>query len=271
MEAIVLGTAAAEGIPALFCGCDRCRAARAAGGKDIRARSALFIEPDLCIDFGPDALYAAHRFGLDWSGLTTILVTHSHSDHLVPQNLEFAGGVFAHGRAGRLNVYGNEHVRKHIQDVLKTEENDWFAVHPVFAMHPFEIPGGEAVAIRSHHREEEHTYNYLVTRAGRTLLYACDTSYYDEETLGYLKGARIDVMLIECTYGTPRATWAGHLGMPNAAEIRDRLAAQGSLAPGAPAILTHFSHNGILPYDEMAAEAAKYGMSVAYDGMRIAV
>jgi phosphoribosyl 1,2-cyclic phosphate phosphodiesterase len=270
MEAIVLGTAAAEGIPALFCGCHNCRAARAAGGKEIRARTALFVEPDLCIDFGPDALYALHRFGLDWSKLTTILVTHSHCDHIVPQNLEFAGGVFARERAGRLNVYGNEHVRKYIQQVLKTEENEWFAVHPAFPMHPFDIPGGRAVAIRSHHQSEEHSYNYLLTRDGRTLLYACDTGYYDEETLDYLKGFSINYLLIECTYGLARSE-GGHLGLPNVVEIRDRLAAQGSLAPDAVVTITHISHNAILPYDEMAAEAAKHGMGLAYDGMRFSV
>jgi len=34
-----LGTAAAEGWPALFCNCDNCEKARKAGGKNIRIRT----------------------------------------------------------------------------------------------------------------------------------------------------------------------------------------------------------------------------------------
>ena len=38
MKLQYLGTAAAEGWPALFCTCDNCARARAAGGKNIRTR-----------------------------------------------------------------------------------------------------------------------------------------------------------------------------------------------------------------------------------------
>ena len=39
MEILYLGTAAAEGWPALFCGCEICKRARAAGGKELRTRT----------------------------------------------------------------------------------------------------------------------------------------------------------------------------------------------------------------------------------------
>ena len=38
MKLVFLGTAAAEAIPALWCGCNICREARRRGGKDIRRR-----------------------------------------------------------------------------------------------------------------------------------------------------------------------------------------------------------------------------------------
>ena len=36
MEIQYLGTAAAEGLPALFCDCETCRKARNIGGKEVR-------------------------------------------------------------------------------------------------------------------------------------------------------------------------------------------------------------------------------------------
>ena len=56
MKIQFLGTAAAEGIPALFCQCPVCRQARAAGGKEIRTRSGAIIDGKLKLDFGYDPI-----------------------------------------------------------------------------------------------------------------------------------------------------------------------------------------------------------------------
>ena len=50
-----LGTAAAEGIPALFCECAVCKEAREKGGRHIRTRSQALIDDDLLIDFNADS------------------------------------------------------------------------------------------------------------------------------------------------------------------------------------------------------------------------
>ena len=54
MKLQYFGTAAAEGWPALFCGCDACRRAREAGGRNIRTRSQALIDDKLLIDFPAD-------------------------------------------------------------------------------------------------------------------------------------------------------------------------------------------------------------------------
>ena len=65
----ILGTAAAEGWPAVFCGCQTCRRARAAGGKDLRSRASVQIDDVFKIDLPPDTYSQAARFGLDLSVL----------------------------------------------------------------------------------------------------------------------------------------------------------------------------------------------------------
>ncbi|HEY3269205.1 MAG TPA: MBL fold metallo-hydrolase [Armatimonadota bacterium] len=267
---MILGTAAAEGVPALFCGCDACVFARTNGGKEIRARQSLYIAPDILIDLGPDAMYSVHRFGLDWTGLRAVLYTHSHRDHCCPDNLSFVRYPFAHGRPDTLDTYGNHFVRRLIAAIGATTPDDEFAgpFHLVKTFEPFALPNAEAVAIPSHHRGDgEESLNYIITRDGKSLLYCLDTGHYDEETWEFLKTIRLDGVIFECTNGLVSGKYHGHLGLPEVVEMKARLTDQGTLAADAPAAITHFSHNGIRPYAEMEAAAAPHGLQVAYDGM----
>ena len=54
MEIQYLGTAAAEGLPALFCDCETCRKARNIGGKEVRTRTQSVVDGKILIDFPPD-------------------------------------------------------------------------------------------------------------------------------------------------------------------------------------------------------------------------
>lgn len=54
MKLQYLGTAAAEGIPAIFCECENCKRSRVLGGKNIRTRSQALVDDTLLIDFNAD-------------------------------------------------------------------------------------------------------------------------------------------------------------------------------------------------------------------------
>lgn len=56
MKIKYLGTAAAEGIPAIFCHCEICKHAREHGGKNIRTRAQALIDDKIMLDLGPDTL-----------------------------------------------------------------------------------------------------------------------------------------------------------------------------------------------------------------------
>ena len=89
MELLYLGTAAAEGYPALYCSCDHCQAARSAGGHSLRRRTAALIDGELLIDVGPDLLVSAHALNLRLDRVRWVLQTHRHSDHLLESNFSF--------------------------------------------------------------------------------------------------------------------------------------------------------------------------------------
>lgn len=87
MEIQYLGTAAAEGLPALFCGCEICNQARKAGGKEVRTRTQSLIDNKILIDFPPDTYTHAISYGLELGQIGHLLVTHSHMDHFFPVEL----------------------------------------------------------------------------------------------------------------------------------------------------------------------------------------
>ena len=64
MKIKFLGTAAAEGVPAIGCCCEVCKKARALGGRNIRSRSQALINNDLLIEFNPDTVWHMNAYGL---------------------------------------------------------------------------------------------------------------------------------------------------------------------------------------------------------------
>ena len=104
-----LGTAAFEGIPAMFCSCQACKTAREKGGKDIRTRTQALVNDDLLIDFPNDAFVHFQTYGLDFEKIKHLLITHSHSDHLVHFDLNIRAGGFAHPKdESPLHIYVGE-------------------------------------------------------------------------------------------------------------------------------------------------------------------
>ena len=81
MDILFMGTAAAEGIPALFCECEMCKYARKHGGKEIRTRSGALIDGKIKLDFCPDSLKHMLDYDIDYTHMKTLLVTHTHEDH----------------------------------------------------------------------------------------------------------------------------------------------------------------------------------------------
>ena len=88
MKIRYFGTAAYEGVPALFCNCETCLKARKNGGKDLRTRSQALVNDDLLIEFNPDTVAHYQKYLFDWAKIGYCLITHSHSDHFYPADLE---------------------------------------------------------------------------------------------------------------------------------------------------------------------------------------
>ena len=269
MRLTILGSAAAEGWPAMWCSCTACREARARGGPNIRRRTAYLVDDDTLVDCGPDIYWQSIAFGIDLSRVRRVFVTHSHFDHLSPRELMWRRKGYSAYEGPVLDVYGNDAVRKRIQRELGcSPDTASIALHPVEPGAAFRSGDVDVMPVRANHAPDEVPVNYILQRAGRSLLIGNDSGWWSEETWDRLRQFELDAAVLECTYlhRDPDAT-AHHLGVDAMIRVRDRLVRQGSLKPGARVVANHFSHNGMTLHEELCAYLLPHGIGVGYDGL----
>ena len=273
------GTAAAEGIPGMFCTCPVCRESKRLGGKNIRTRSQALVDGRLLIDFPPDTYDHMLRYGLDLPSIKALLLTHAHQDHLYAQDFENRKPGFAHvggwdvRHEEPLRVYATatamEHVRAEDRDRL--EARDVIELHEITAFEPFPVADFTVTAMTADHNPAAGPVIYAIERAGKAMLYANDTGYFPDATWEYLARAKpyFSYVSLDCTGMVMKDYRHGHMCLEVNAEVRGRLLSIGCADESTIFCAHHFSHNGGLIHEALVEEAAKVGLLVSYDGMEI--
>lgn len=271
MRIQILGTAAAEGWPAIFCGCDTCRRARAAGGKNIRSRASLLVNHNIKIDMGGDTYHHVAVHGIDLSKLEYVLITHSHDDHLKLGEFGYLRPPFAHNRVcEQVRVYGSPDVCERLSARYADPAATGFELHPVEPFKTVGIGDVSATPVVAVHKPDELCLNWVISQDGRTVLYASDTGPYNEDTYAYLSGIKLDMIITECTIGFGPG-YSSHMSIGHVRDLKNRLLGAGTITPSTPVVITHFSHNVGLLHHELEAKTADDGFTVAYDGIVLEV
>jgi len=274
VEVIFLGTAASEGLPAPYCSCRVCEAARRNGGRDLRLRSSVLIDRVLRVDASPDTVAQAQRLGLAMDGVRVLLVTHTHEDHLHPDDIRLMVPPFSHTHPGGLEVLGPSGVA---EILLASAMHAWareaYTVRPLEPFRPVEVAGYRVVPLQARHVPERTCLNYLITGPdGARLLYATDTGFWGERTFSYLEeeGLGADAVIMEATNGRVEDDRV-HLSVAGLLRMRRRLIEQGSIGEGTPFYATHYSHGGGMLQAELEEALGPHGVVPAYDGFRFEV
>lgn len=266
-----LGTAAAEGFPGIFCKCATCAEARLLGGKDLRYRSALLVNDDLLIDFGPDLMAAAQRFGLSLWSVTTALVTHAHSDHFYLSNFEMRKPPFTGGlEIPTLTLFGPSDVKNALTAEFPNLAEARLAVSTVMPFQSWQAGGYQFSSFRAYHAVGSLDARfYAVGRPEGSFLYATDTGLFPDETWSALAGRSFDVIILEETLGS--GNYTQHLGFESFLQTAARIRSAGLLKPGGRLIAHHFSHSGNPTHARLEAFFAPHAVEVAYDGMEVLI
>ena len=273
MKLKYLGTAAAEGIPGMFCNCRVCRNALKIRGKEIKTRSQALLDDKLLIDFPADTYMHILNHGLDLRNIHNVIITHSHSDHFYPNDFwcRFEGIAYDIVEEP-LNIYVteagyNEALRQLGEDMNETRVK----FHKIAPFEPFDVEDYHIIPLAADHDPSTNPVIYIIEKGGKSLLYAHDTGIFPDSTWDYLEkyNKKFELISLDCT-GMAQKNWRrSHLCLNTDKEVYDRLTEIGVCDKNTIVYVNHFSHNGMLTHKELVVEAEKYGFLVTYDGLEV--
>ncbi|MBQ7348589.1 MAG: hypothetical protein IJW47_01200 [Clostridia bacterium] len=272
MKIKMLGTAACEGIPAMFCNCEYCVETRKLKGKNLRARTQALIDNDLLVDFNDDTYLNGQRFGIDLSAIKYFLITHTHCDHFSPygfDNLNAAknrteekvyllGGAFVLEEFKRIAPRCAENlIDKGVLEFVeltpykKTVIGD-YAITPLNAYH------------------QKGAMVYIIEKGGKTIFYCLDTGKMPEENFEFMKTLNkpFDLVVLDCTYGhVPADKYGGHLSLYDGVNQVKKMKDAGAVTDKTEIMVTHFAHWHTPSHQKMEELAGEFGYVVSYEGI----
>lgn len=272
MKLTYLGTGAAEGVPGIYCKCGICQNAREKGGREIRTRSQALLEGDLLIDYPADTYLHSLTYDMNLPEITQLIITHSHSDHFYPEELEMRMEWFAEPVPPLLHIYGNEMVERRMKQELPNTERvmktmEFHRAHPFTAI---EAGNYQVTPLPALHDKKEECLIYAIRRDGKALLYGNDTGIFPEATWEWLgkSGLRFDLVSLDCTTMMHKEG-SNHMGLADCVEVKSRLLEIGAADEKTTFVVNHFSHNGDWTHEQMTANAEKEDFLASYDGMTV--
>lgn len=277
----VLGSAAAEGWPAVFCACEPCQEARRRGGKNLRRRTSYQLGDSIHVDFGPDSYGSMLTFGLDYSRLRHLLVSHSHGDHWFPEELRLRREGYAYGLQEPLTVHGSDRIGKELTALGDDYGQLRVQFHEAIPYEWVQLDDHvSACAVPASHADGELALNYLFNCDGRVLVIGNDTGWWIPEVWDFLQTLKLHLVIMDCTAGPkgtgprdPSSSWVGthHLNCEWVVEVRDELARRGALADDHTFIANHFSHNGGWMHEDFEDFFVPKKILVGFDGLCVEI
>lgn len=272
MKLTYLGTAAAEGFPAVFCNCKYCIEAKKLKGKNVRTRSQAIINDDLLIDLPADTY--SHFLNNDIEGdmIKYLLVTHSHEDHFYPKELGTRHGAFAHDMSvDRIKMYCGKGAYESFNSISNVSR---FSVD-CEEINPFDtikLGNYTVTALPARHYVGDGALIYIIGDGEKTLLYAHDTGYFYDEVFEYFKENKcvFDLVSLDCTnVDIPITDGGSHMGLDNIGRVISRMEKIGAVNGGTKRVINHFSHNAEPIHHKLEERVKKLGYIVSYDGMSV--
>ena len=283
MDLTFLGTAASEGYPVAFCGCENCERARELGGVNLRNRSSAVVDGVLLLDLGPDIMAASLAHGIPLTQVRYCLLTHEHEDHLDASHL-LSRSPFNDVLSPRMELYATAgalaraatSIDHHLPPggMLDPDVQHQLnlSVCPAAPGETFHAGPYRVTAVPAAHDSKIVPLLYAIEQGGRSLFYATDTGPLPETAWTVLSdwGGRFDAVVLDHTFGLKERS-AGHNNADQFVETIDRLRAGGLLAAGCRIFAHHIGHHSNPDHESLSLFAAGRGYAVAHDGLTVRV
>jgi len=269
-----LGTAAAEGIPAMFCECEVCKQARLNGSKDLRSRCQVLINDDLIVDYPPDSFYHFNAHNIDVRKIHDLLISHVHEDHFYPLDFEYFLEGFSHPKECLpFTIHGSADIEKPLSTIASNERNQGLKVNVLEEFKTYQISHYKVTPLKANHGTE-HPFIYIIEDAKCRILYCHDSGFLLDETIEYLLNKKpvFDLISLDCTAGDKEISYNAHMNLARNIEVVNLLKENGLLKSDSKIVLNHFSHNGgHVLYSDLTKIVKDKGFIVSYDGLELEI
>lgn len=200
-----------------------------------RRNASVLIDDVLLIDPGPCVPDALEAFGKNAEKIRYILNTHRHKDHYCRDTFAYLqGAAFYPMKPGESVALGKYHVR----------------------------------AFAANHGEARGAVHFLITDGEKTLFYGLDGAWLLYDEVIAIQEAKPDLVVLDGTLGEKLGD-ERVFGHNDLTMVRALCAA---LAPCAKRFcITHMSRKEHKPHAELAADMARDGIEVAFDGLELEI
>ncbi|MBQ7153450.1 MAG: MBL fold metallo-hydrolase [Clostridia bacterium] len=230
--------------------------------KDARRSSSALLAGKYLFDCGPHTPDALKIADVDRKEITSIILTHLHPDHFMPQSVK---EVLA-GREENVKLYVREDAD--VPQIAGTE------VVRMKNLVPYDVDGDLTVtALPANHDEGSFPRHLYLEYKGKRILYALDGGWMLNAAFNFLRDKRLDLLVIDATCGDYEGDWrmAEHNSIPMIRLMLPSLAAAGVTDGHTSVYLSHLAPSLHRPHDETEKIAGAFGAHVAYDGLRIEI
>ena len=224
--------------------------------------TAALLGKHILLDCGPTVGRAMQRYGVPGDAVTAIVNTHSHGDHFAPEVIRAVAG------SRKIDFYGTPQACERVRDFCRP--------HPLRMGDAFAVGDCHFLTLPANHAVEdlhEETFNFLISRDGKTLLYALDTAWMTTRARRLLGKTRLDGIVWDGTMSEP-GDWRifEHSDPEMFRSVRKVLTDAGNIHADTQIWLSHRART-LWPADAAAQEAIAAGENVllAHDGERVLI
>ena len=131
----------------------------------------------------------------------------------------------------------------------------------------------KVTGLRANHDQQSAPQFLLFDMEGDKILYATDGAWMLESAFRYLKGAKLDVVILDATCGEElnERRIAEHNNLPMLRLLVPFMKTTDIIRDDTKIFLTHIAPSLHKPHDEIQEQVQEDGFIVAYDGMSFAL
>ncbi|MBQ8310725.1 MAG: MBL fold metallo-hydrolase [Clostridia bacterium] len=229
---------------------------------DARRASCMLMNGRYLIDCGPHCLDSMRIAGVDAGGVTDLFLTHLHSDHFNPANVQALADASYQKNGALLNLWVSEEADlptlAHV-NLMRMKKLEPYTVSQALTV----------TGVYANHDAVTAPQHFIFEMNGKKLMYATDGAWICNATYNYLRGAALDAWIVDATVGDYEGDYraAEHNSIPMIRMLQKSMRTFDILTDSTCIILTHIAPSLHRPHAETAEIVARDGMVLAYDGM----